>query len=107
LLLINASPRFGPVKTNDSAYEIKERYWACQDQGCTLEAIQLATYLRVDCLATVSITAEEINTLFINAVSCNDSAIDMDWKANIRAANVHREDINSPPHRIVTFAAFV
>jgi hypothetical protein len=65
---------------------------------------QLGTYLRADCLAMVSITAEEINTLFIYAVSCNDSAIDMDWKANIRAANVHREDINSPPHRIVTFA---
>jgi len=52
----------------------------------------------------VSITAEEINTLVINAVSCNDSAIHMDWKANIRAANLHREDIDSRTKMITTFA---
>ena len=40
-------------------------------------------YLRVDGLGLLSITPEEINTLFVKAVSRNDSAIDMDWEANI------------------------
>lgn len=39
------------------------------------------------------ITAEEINTLFVKAVSRNDSAIDMNWEANIQGAHLHSEDV--------------
>jgi hypothetical protein len=41
------------------------------------------TYLRVDRLAVVSITAKEIQTLSVDAVPGNDSAIHVDWEANI------------------------
>jgi len=47
-------------------------------------------YLSVDGLGLLSITPEEINTLFVKAVSRNDSAIDMDWEFNIQGAYLHR-----------------
>jgi hypothetical protein len=44
-------------------------------------------------LGVLSTTAEEINTLFVKAVSANDSAIDMDWELNIQGAHLHRKDV--------------
>ena len=38
----------------------------------------------------VSITAEDINALVVEAVSRNDSAIDLDWEANIQAGYLDR-----------------
>jgi hypothetical protein len=40
-------------------------------------------YLRIDELAMVRVAAEVINTPLIDAVPDNDSAIHMDWEANI------------------------
>jgi len=50
----------------------------------------------------ISISAEEINTLEVNVVSGNYSAIDVDRKANIRGNYLYGEDVcrvfwNKPP----------
>ena len=52
----------------------------------------------------ISISAEEINTLFVKAVSTNDSAIDMDWEVNIQGAHLHRKDVYCLTQLIVMLA---
>ena len=47
--------------------------------GTNLEAMM---YL-VEMLAVISIAVKEINALVVNAVSGNDTAIDIDWEACI------------------------
>jgi hypothetical protein len=59
------------------------------------------TYLRVDELALISLTAEEINTPIVQTVSGNDSAIHIDGEANIRSGYSHREEVYSLTQLIV------
>jgi hypothetical protein len=40
-------------------------------------------YLQIDGLAFISMVVKEINALVVDAVSSNDSAINIDWKAYI------------------------
>jgi hypothetical protein len=40
-------------------------------------------YLIVDDLAIISMTAEQINALVVNAISDDNTAIDVDWQAYI------------------------
>jgi hypothetical protein len=54
---------------------------------------QCTYYLRVDELALISLTAEEINTPLVQTVSGNDSAIHIDGKANIRSSYSDREEV--------------
>jgi hypothetical protein len=49
----------------------------------------------------ISVTAEDINTLFVQTVSSNDSAVHMDWEANIRGGYSHREYVYSLTQLIV------
>jgi hypothetical protein len=40
-------------------------------------------YLIVDDLAIISMTAKQINALVVNAISDDNTAIDVDWQAYI------------------------
>jgi hypothetical protein len=51
------------------------------------------THLGEDELVIIPIAAEEINTLVIEHVSSNDSAVHIDREANIRRDNLHGEDV--------------
>ena len=106
-------------------YQREPSFWSCQDQRfilwkkkglhkgyfsitaqiffCLNElwAGAQRTYLRVDELAMISITAEEMNTLLVQTVSGNDSAINIDWEVNIQDANFHRENVYSLAQLIV------
>jgi hypothetical protein len=50
------------------------------------------SYLRADELTMILFATEETKALEVNAVSGNDSAIDLDWKASIQGYYLHRED---------------
>ena len=54
----------------------------------------------------ISITAEEINTLLVQTVSGDDSAINIDWEINIQGANFHREDVY-PLAQLIVIRIFV
>ena len=106
-------------------YQREPSFWSCQDQRfilwkkkrftqrlflyhsadffCLNEwcAGAQRTYLRVDELAMISITAEEMNTLLVQTVSGNDSAINIDWEVSIQDASFHRENVYSLAQLIV------
>jgi hypothetical protein len=62
-------------------------------------------YLRTYELAIVTVAAEVINTLLIDAVPDNDSAIDMDWVANIGTAYLDGQEVycHTQPAKVALF----
>ena len=65
-------------------------FWCEQKDSVLHSTRKEKLYLWVDELATVSATAEDINTVAVEAVSRNDCAIDSDSETNIQAGYLRR-----------------
>jgi len=66
----------------------------------------LYLYLGIDELAIVAVAAEVINKPHIDAVPDNDSAVDMDWEADIRRGYLDRQEVYSrtQPTKVALFS---